>query len=118
MSDETPSIFPHIPAPRQRAITKNTTAAFTLGTFVGISTMLLTVGWKARDFVQIQADTARMQADATRETNSKLEAIRSELVSYSRDAWTLADMERWVGRFRWENRNLNLSVNEPRESRR
>src|SRR5690606_37888316 len=82
-----------------RSINPNTRFSLTLVAFAGIASSLVWGTYQA--------------TNAMRDIRDELVSIRKDLQTSAENQWTVTDMERFAGRMRWENRNLELSVPEP-----
>jgi hypothetical protein len=89
------------------SITSRTIIGFSAAGLLALCGAIATGTWRVAEYMN-------EQAAATRETQRTLESIRAELRSYRNDAWNYVDMTAWAKDLRWENREINLSVPEPK----
>lgn len=91
-------------------VSSRTTATFTIAALVTFSGGLISGAWWARGLLE-------EQTLASRRMEAKVDALTEQVAALRQEVWTLRDMNTWAGRFRWENRAIDLSVPEPREWR-
>lgn len=101
------------------------TWTMTLATTLTFSIGLLGGAWWARGVVD-EIVSEHRRATHSLETkidtlsfhvDQQIRSVRNQVTNLQREAWLLRDQNSWAGRFRWENRAINLFVPEPKEWR-
>lgn len=76
-------------------------------------TMALAIG----DFKTAQAESFLRVDSKMLQLQTKVDKLHDDMAVIASNSWTISDMERYMNQHRWENRALNLSVEDPRKTK-